>query len=50
MANLREEKKLWRKGYKRVVGLDEAGRGCLAGPVAAAVVIVNSKLQLKSDF
>ena len=48
MANLREEKKLWRKGYKRVVGLDEAGRGCLAGPVAAAVVIVNSKLQLKT--
>ena len=23
-----EEKKLWRKGYKRVAGLDEAGRGC----------------------
>jgi len=26
--NLKEEKKLWKKGYKVVVGLDEAGRGC----------------------
>jgi len=26
--NFREEKKLWRKGYNFVVGLDEAGRGC----------------------
>ena len=43
--NLREEKKLWRKGFKRVAGLDEAGRGPLAGPVVAAVVslIPNSK-------
>jgi len=26
--NLKEEKKLWKLGYKRVAGLDEAGRGC----------------------
>lgn len=38
--NLNEEKKLWRKGYKRVAGLDEAGRGPLAGPVVAAVVVI----------
>ena len=38
--NFREEKKLWRRGYKKVVGLDEAGRGPLAGPVVAAAVIV----------
>lgn len=46
--NLREEKKLWKKGYKRVVCLDEAGRGCLAGPVVAAAVslIPNSKFQI----
>ena len=37
---LREEKKLWKKGFKRVVGLDEAGRGCLGGPVVAAVVTI----------
>ncbi len=27
-------------GYGRVAGVDEAGRGCLAGPVAAAAVVV----------
>jgi len=38
--NFREEKKLWRNGYKIVVGIDEAGRGPLAGPVIAAAFIV----------
>jgi ribonuclease HII len=49
--SLREEKKLWKKGIKRVVCLDEAGRGCLAGPVVAAAVsiIVNCKLKI-ADF
>jgi ribonuclease HII len=38
------EKSLWKKGFKYVVGIDEAGRGPLAGPVAAgAVVIENGK-------
>jgi ribonuclease HII len=31
---------LWQAGYLRVAGLDEAGRGAWAGPVAAAVVIL----------
>jgi len=47
--NLREEKKLWRKGYKRVAGLDEAGRGPLAGPVVASATIIkisNFKFQI----
>lgn len=38
--NLNEEKKLWRKGHKIVIGLDEAGRGPLAGPVVAAAVMM----------
>ncbi len=37
--NFREEKKLWKKGYKVVIGLDEAGRGALAAPVIAAAVV-----------
>jgi len=41
--NFNEEKKLWKKGFNFVVGLDEAGRGPLAGPVAAAVVLIKSK-------
>lgn len=40
------EERLWKKGYKRVAGLDEVGRGALAGPVvAAAVILKNPKLQ-----
>ena len=38
--NLHYERKAADDGYKLVAGIDEAGRGCLAGPVAAAAVIV----------
>lgn len=34
------EGELWRKGFHRVAGVDEAGRGPLAGPVVAAAVIL----------
>jgi ribonuclease HII len=34
------EKAYWEAGVSRVGGIDEAGRGPLAGPVAAAVVIL----------
>ncbi|MBU0533753.1 MAG: ribonuclease HII [Candidatus Omnitrophica bacterium] len=33
------ERNLWQKDIKLVAGIDEAGRGPLAGPVVAAVVI-----------
>lgn len=33
------ERDLYKKGYKRIVGIDEAGRGPLAGPVVSAAVI-----------
>lgn len=36
--NLQNEQKLWKQGYRFVVGLDEVGRGPLAGPVVAAAV------------
>jgi ribonuclease HII len=35
-----EERALWLRGYRHVAGIDEVGRGCLAGPVAAAAVIL----------
>jgi len=40
---IQEEKKLWKKGYRVVVGIDEAGRGPLAGPVVAAAVFIDKK-------
>lgn len=37
---LEEEMALFNQGYSFIAGLDEAGRGCLAGPVVAAAVIL----------
>ncbi|MFP4015472.1 MAG: ribonuclease HII [Halanaerobiales bacterium] len=39
----RRTEKLHQEGYQLVAGIDEAGRGPLAGPVVAAAVILNSK-------
>jgi len=41
IADIKEEQKLWKIGFKAVVGLDEAGRGPLAGPVVAAAVCLH---------
>jgi ribonuclease HII len=35
------ENALLREGFQRVAGVDEVGRGCLAGPVTAAAVILD---------
>jgi ribonuclease HII len=40
MVNLSYEKDLWSGGSEFVAGVDEAGRGPLAGPVVAAAVIM----------
>ena len=46
--NLNREKRLWKRGYKYLAGLDEVGRGSLAGSVvAAAVMIKNQRLKIK---
>lgn len=34
------ERRLWQQGVNLIAGVDEAGRGCLAGPVVAAAVIL----------
>jgi ribonuclease HII len=38
--DLEFESALWHAGYSVVAGIDEAGRGAMAGPVAAAAVIL----------
>ena len=41
--SFRAERKLFREGFLRVAGVDEAGRGPLAGPVVAAAVVLDPK-------
>lgn len=41
------EQKFWSQGYDFVIGVDEAGRGPLAGPVVASAVLL---LKQKSKF
>ena len=36
------------KFYPKVAGVDEVGRGCLAGPVFAAAVILNKNINTKN--
>ena len=40
-CSCRFEKEIYRKGYIRVAGIDEVGRGALSGPVIAAAVILD---------
>lgn len=42
VPTLKREQQLWREGFRFVAGIDEAGRGALAGPVTAAAVIVGA--------
>ena len=47
-AMLRYEKKAYKNGAKVVAGIDEAGRGPLAGPVVAAAAILPEKFRHKT--
>lgn len=40
MPDFGREAELWKQGYRHVVGVDEAGRGPLAGPVVVAAAIL----------
>jgi len=42
-----EEEKLWQKGYNFIAGIDEVGRGCFAGPLVAAAVILPKDMPFK---
>ncbi|MBV9298944.1 MAG: ribonuclease HII [Verrucomicrobia bacterium] len=45
-CGLRFEKHLWSTGVPLIAGIDEAGRGPLAGPVVAAAVVLPAEFSL----
>ena len=47
MPDLELEKEALKSGYSFVCGVDEAGRGPLAGPVCAAAVILDPSVELE---
>lgn len=48
------ERKLWKKGFKFIAGVDEVGKGCFAGPLVAAAVAFapnsNYQLPISNEF
>ena len=50
MPDLSHERRLFRQGFRVVAGVDEAGRGPLAGPVVAAAVALPSGLSGKEAW
>lgn len=51
MSNLEIETDLWSKNINNICGIDEVGRGCLAGPVYSAAVVLDQNTNFESkDF
>ena len=51
MSNLDIETDLWSNNINNICGIDEVGRGCLAGPVYSAAVVLDQNTNFKSkDF
>ena len=42
------EEALWKQGFFHIAGIDEAGRGCWAGPVTAGAVILPADAEMLS--
>lgn len=47
LCSLRHERALWRLGVDCVAGVDEVGRGPLAGPVVVAAVVLPRQFRLR---
>ena len=46
VPTLQLEEKLWSEGFIHVAGVDEAGKGPLAGPVTAGAVVIHNSRQI----
>tara|TARA_B100000902_G_scaffold398488_1_gene465434 strand:- start:205 stop:810 length:606 start_codon:yes stop_codon:yes gene_type:complete len=44
------EEKLFKSNFKKIAGVDEVGRGSIAGPVVSAAVILEKKLLLNNPL
>lgn len=44
---MRHERELHLAGFRHVAGIDEVGRGCLAGPVVAAAVVLPERHRIR---
>jgi len=49
MLDLQTEQDFFSLGYNLIGGVDEAGRGPLAGPVVAACVVIDKNFKIDSD-
>lgn len=49
ILKLKIEKDLWNRGIKYVIGVDESGRGCIAGPVVSAAVCLREGYTVLND-
>lgn len=45
-----EENILWKRGIRYIAGVDEVGRGCFAGPVVAAVIILPRNFSVTDEI
>ena len=50
MPSVDYELKLQEQGYRFIAGIDEAGRGCWAGPVVAAAVVLRPLALVQPDL
>jgi ribonuclease HII len=50
MSNLNFENEIWDSKYNNICGIDEVGRGCLAGPVYSGAVILKKDQNLEDPF
>jgi ribonuclease HII len=50
LPNFSFEKRLWKKSFKYVAGLDEVGRGSFAGPIVAGCVVFGPETKIPNNI
>lgn len=49
LPTFKEELSLWKNNVEYVIGVDEVGRGCFAGPVTAGAIIFRKNAVFRND-